>query len=250
MNVGLRKVMMAGLVAAFATQTTLVYADPTAEAQAPLDEVALHGRQLWHEHNCQVCHQLHGFGGFLGPDLTNAASRLSEARVAEVLTDGAGQMPAFGMAPDDIRAIHAFLRGMDGTGVGQARYAALPEPSEVRAAVDAHAAARQPSASVGEGRDLYRAFCATCHCLFRPQPLGPFCAPDLSDVGERLSDAELEQVIAEGRPAKGMVPPPLQPAQRAAVIEFLQWVGAEREAIRERLGADDAASGTPWWEYR
>ena len=45
----------------------------------PLDDLARAGRALWHDHNCQTCHQIYGFGGFLGPDVTNGAQRLGDA---------------------------------------------------------------------------------------------------------------------------------------------------------------------------
>ena len=68
------KVWMLGILAlCFVSQTYLVYADPTETRVLEGEELA--GRRVWLANNCQACHQLYGFGGFLGPDLTNAASR-------------------------------------------------------------------------------------------------------------------------------------------------------------------------------
>ncbi len=80
-----KKVMLTCLVAAFGVQTVLVYTD---ERQDPLSDIELRGRALWHENACQVCHQIYGQGGFLGPDLTNVASRLEDSRLESLLTVG------------------------------------------------------------------------------------------------------------------------------------------------------------------
>ena len=57
--------MMAGLASAFAIQTAIVYTDPTADGLPMLDELALRGRQIWLDYNCQACHQIHGPSGRL-----------------------------------------------------------------------------------------------------------------------------------------------------------------------------------------
>ncbi|MHC4841723.1 MAG: c-type cytochrome, partial [Planctomycetota bacterium] len=95
-----RIALMATLVACFATQTYLVYSDPTGEQNEALSEQALAGREIWLGKNCQSCHQLYGFGGFLGPDLTNAAPRLEQNRLKELLTVGSRQMPAFNLSDE------------------------------------------------------------------------------------------------------------------------------------------------------
>ena len=83
--------MLCVLVACFAVQTGLVYSD---DVDLQLSQQAIEGRRLFHEKACQVCHQLWGQGGFLGPDLTNSASRVDETRLASLLSVGSGQMPA------------------------------------------------------------------------------------------------------------------------------------------------------------
>ena len=90
MNTGTRKILLVSLVLVFFVQTWFVYSDEAGRATPALSAEAARGRELWHEHNCQSCHQIHGFGGFLGPDLTNATLRLTDARLEAVLTGGAG----------------------------------------------------------------------------------------------------------------------------------------------------------------
>ena len=87
-----KKIMSSVLVACFVIQSGLVYSD---DLDIVLSCDAVEGRKLSHDGACQVCHQLWGQGGFLGPDLTNAASRLDQTRFASLLTVRSGQMPAF-----------------------------------------------------------------------------------------------------------------------------------------------------------
>ena len=109
MHIGARKLLMALLVFAYVVQTGIVYFDDTADSREALSPLALEGRQIWHAHNCQACHQFYGFGGFLGPDLTNAAGRLTRPRLDQVLTKGVLPMPAFWMSSREIDAIEAYL---------------------------------------------------------------------------------------------------------------------------------------------
>ena len=82
-----RKVLLSLLVAAFAVQTWLVYSDDAGYATPPLSGPARRGQELWLRHNCQSCHQIYGYGGFLGPDLTNAAERLNRDRLEAALEE-------------------------------------------------------------------------------------------------------------------------------------------------------------------
>ncbi len=114
-----KRPLLGVLVACFLAQTYLVYSDPPPEGQ-PISNEALAGKRLWQEHGCNFCHQLYGFGGFLGPDLTNAASRVTPSRLKELLRDGLGAMPAFRFSEEQTSALISFLRAMDASGQGQA----------------------------------------------------------------------------------------------------------------------------------
>ncbi len=113
---------MGVLVVAFLAESWLVYADPS--HSGPLVGPALTGARAWHTHGCQACHQLYGYGGFLGPDLTNLASRAGErplaVRLAVALATGPGGMPVIEVQPEEFEGLAAFLEAMDSTGVGQA----------------------------------------------------------------------------------------------------------------------------------
>lgn len=250
MQIVQRKLMMAGLVAAFIGQTWLVYTDPAGTATTPLTAQARRGRQLWHDNNCQACHQIYGFGGFLGPDLTNAASRLTRSRLDEVLTVGNQQMPAFHFDREQIDAIEAYLRGLDATGIGQARNKIPPAAAAIEQATQAHTATAPLSPAAASGRATFTERCVSCHTLFRATPLGPFLAPDLSSVRTRLRDDEILRTLTEGRAIKGMPPSGLDEAQQAAILAWFTWLGEHRDALRARLAAHEQTVDLPWFEYR
>ena len=130
-----KQALLVVLVAGFIAQTCLVYSD-TFET-VTLDAEGVRGRRIWHRNNCQTCHQLHGFGGFIGPDLTNVAARVQRSQMDAQLTVGSGQMPAFHMSQDEIDAVWAYLVAMNETGIGQARnprHAGASPPEETIAA--------------------------------------------------------------------------------------------------------------------
>lgn len=253
MHVGLRKTLMASLLAAFAVQTTLVYTDDTADRTPPLSEQALEGRRLWHRHNCQVCHQIYGFGGFLGPDLTNAGRRMTTDYLTKVLTEGPQegrtQMPAFHMNSEQIAALEAYFKELDQTGIGVARAYRPPEPGVVFATIRAHA--QSAPVAVQQGLGTFQAVCAACHTPFCATPLGPHTAPDLSTACERLSDRELMTTIAAGRIDRGMPAWPLgETVVDQQLVPFLKWLHAERETLTGKLGGRGQAQGLPWWEFQ
>lgn len=248
-----KKLMLGVLVACFAVQTGLVYSD---ERHEPLSEAAVRGRQLFHENSCQVCHQLYGQGGFLGPDLTNAASRVDDTRLASLLTVGSGQMPAFGFSPDQIADLKALLEQIDrpDLGRGQLRLGDPGEGGGPQAAFEASVEAAAPTAAAAGGSGAFRSrICATCHVPFQTSVVG---APDLSTVVDRLSDAELREVLVSGRPEAGMPPPApsFSDDEVRGVVAWLHWVADNRQALRAdtraRLSRRDVDwSRLPWWEF-
>jgi nitric oxide reductase subunit C len=244
-----RKLLMASLVTAFCGQTALVYLDDTAHARGALSTEARIGRRIWHQRNCQVCHQIYGFGGFLGPDLTNAAPRLTRERLDEVLTRGTGEMPAFHLQPDEITAVQTFLQELDRTGVGVARHDSPADPREVLAAVTAHMAGLPGDDPVRRGFQLFRQTCSGCHVPLQATALGPNTAPDLSTVMERLDEDAVRKTIAEGRIDRGMPAWRLGPGIED-IVAMLRWLGAERTSLAHRIGGVVRSKGLPWWEFR
>jgi len=269
-----KKLLLAVLVLSFGVQTGLVYSDVRSE---PLSQAAREGRALWQAYACQTCHQFYGQGGFLGPDLTHAASRVDSTRLVSLLTVGSGQMPPLGFSDGETAAMAAFLREMDrpeigrgelrmGTpGEGAGAQAAFERAVEAALGAGASVGAGSPGgtdrnlAEVAAGFEAYRIRpCSACHFPFRDSPVG---APDLSLVagalvaGSLAADS-LDRVLAEGRPLLGMPPPvpPLDAADRAALTAFLEFLSANREqleAATEALAAGRRLDwgALPWWEY-
>jgi nitric oxide reductase subunit C len=253
-----KKILMTALVASFGVQSWLVYTDTPAES--PLSEQALHGRQLWHQHNCQSCHQFYGFGGFLGPDLTNASPQLADARLSLVLTKGANAMPAYNMTPDEVAAMHAFLDAMHATGRGQARIPPPPGADEWAGtafepfyrALAEELRVTAPHEEVRRGLELYqRNSCQACHY---PLTVSPLNAPDLTLVTGRLDVRALDEVLEHGRPGTTMPPSGLDADERAELIRFMAWMNRQRDVLERRLAGTERPrivwSEIPWWEYK
>jgi nitric oxide reductase subunit C len=197
--------LVLALVAAFGARTALVYTD---EQSDPLNPLALQGRRLWHRHACQVCHQLWGQGGFLGPDLTNAGRSLDSVRLATLLTSGSRQMPAFHLSPAEITAVRAYLVALDRPerGRGQLRLGESEGSPWARFGRAASELLSGPAASAARrGWETFsRRPCGACHY---PLGAGAGGAPDLSGAPARLGPDSLRSVLRSGRPERGMPAP-------------------------------------------
>lgn len=245
--------MILALAGAFVVQTILVYGDPSQTVL--LGEQAIAGRHLWQRNNCQACHQLHGFGGFLGPDLTNASARLERSQLDSLLMVGMGQMPSFDMQPQEIDAIWAFLSAMNETGRGQARNPSLMGLARFGTGGDTPSAvallkviAESQNDLVAEGFEVFRTrTCQTCHFLYARSSVG---APDLSISGGLLSPDEIMAVLENGRPPK-MLPPVLSAAERERVQAFIVFLAEHRTEAMARVTREPGSfwSSLPWWEY-
>ena len=242
---------MSGLVAAFAVQTALVYLDDTASTFETLSEDAVKGRRLWHEYNCQSCHQIHGFGGFLGPDLTNAAKRLTNERLEQVLTVGVAQMPAFHFTEDQRYNIATFLDELSYMGIGVPRRDKPVDPLAVRTAIDTRLRESSPGESVGRGATAFFMNCAACHTPLQATPLGLQTAPDLTTVLKRIDAGAMRTTIVDGRPERGMQAWKHLPAETIEdLVAFVTWLNEDRAALVEQAGGVGTAQPLPWWEYK
>ncbi|MDP6312617.1 MAG: cytochrome c [Phycisphaerales bacterium] len=235
-------VILAFLVACFAIQTALVYSD--ASPSAPLSPQAQEGRLLWHAHNCQACHQLYGFGGFLGPDLTNVSARVGPDRIEQILLEGSAQMPAFEFDHDHIAAVTAFLSAMNDSGHGQA-LAPQDESGMHSVIVKVLRRCDDPKVEVGYQRFAARG-CLGCHFSSTQQAID---AADLLDTCGRLSREDIMQVLTEGRPPK-MPPQRMTQLEREEIHVFLLWLHEHRTTLRDTFDAIPIRwSETPWWEF-
>ena len=69
------------------------------------------GARLFHAKGCEFCHQIGGYGGKRGPELTDVASRMKPDEITARITNGSPNMPAYvrTLTPSEIRALMAFL---------------------------------------------------------------------------------------------------------------------------------------------
>ena len=81
-----------------------------------MSDDARHGQRLFQEYNCIACHQFYGLGGYMGPDLTNVISKRGAAYSTAFITSGTASMPNFGLTPDDVADLVAYLSYVDRTG--------------------------------------------------------------------------------------------------------------------------------------
>lgn len=253
-EVGARKAMLLGLVGVFLIQTWMVYTDPAGRADPPLSERAARGQALWHEHNCQSCHQLYGFGGFLGPDLTNASRSLADERLEAVLSEGTEVMPAFRLDAEERDALAAFFEELGQTGEGQARAAGIVPPAVLlEELVLASDSAEDPFSaleSAGLALILERN-CIDCHL---PNAVSAYVAPDLCSAVERRGRGGLDAIFATGVSGKAMPRFPFTPEESDAVFAVLTRMGRHAEMLHAGFErAADATQGAladlPWFEY-
>lgn len=103
------------LLLSFGVYSAHLYFTPPPNEQK-LDAIALQGKKIWQEKNCQSCHQFYGLGGYLGPDLTNTHRRRTPEQTRAFLKHGTEIMPDFSLTEDEIQAVQAFLQTMDASG--------------------------------------------------------------------------------------------------------------------------------------
>jgi nitric oxide reductase subunit C len=257
---GRRVAILSAFAVLFGLMTLLVYSDyPNAAPVVRLSEDAQAGNTLWLKHNCQTCHQLYGFGGFLGPDLTNYVQGMSRARYDRMLTEGGGRMPAFHLSDTERGQLLAFFREIDTTGQGEPTPLQAEKPLQGPSAFVklAEAWAEQtgealPDAVTAAGTlDQGRFACGVCHS---PLVLRPNGAPDLTRVMERMTDVDIATLIRTGKYEM----PAFDDAtdeEIAIIVEWLHWLKDHRAELvdvnariteREPFNLGDL----PWFNYR
>ncbi len=109
------------LVFAYCMQSWIVYSDETPASFVQLSQKASRGQKLWYKHNCQSCHQLFGFGGFLGPDLTNVSQKFSSESIQAILKTGPGSMPSIKITLSESQELLEFLSEINKLGISDPR---------------------------------------------------------------------------------------------------------------------------------
>lgn len=208
--------------------------DPSAFTE--LSPSARAGFMHWRAQNCLVCHQLYGFGGYLGPDLTHVAQRVDEPTFLEILKKGTGPMPRATMAEAEAKELYAFLREMDRSGQGHPSAASTPLTwGEAFDPVRSEATA--------PGIEIFTKFeCSRCH---QPLRVGQFGSPDLTRAWERNSRSGLRVLLRSGRGSMPMFS--MSDADSAKVIELLKALNAHRDELLSRQR--ESRGELPWWNY-
>lgn len=69
------------------------------------------GAQVFYAKGCEYCHQISGFGGIRGPDLTFVGDRLTDAQITTRIFSGAANMPSYtgNISPHELASLIAFL---------------------------------------------------------------------------------------------------------------------------------------------
>lgn len=225
-------------VACFFLFGVVVYRDdPAGDAGASfeLTPAGIAGRVQWHRHNCVSCHQLYGFGGYLGPDLTHVASRVDEDQFLQILRAGTGPMPRIPMPEDSAKSLYRFLLEMDRSGQG---HMATDRPPPTWDEVFASLKSQAP------GIDIFtRLECGRCHQPFR---LGQLAAPDLTLTWGRMSALEIDALLRRGRgnmPFYGLDNP-----RSEALRNLLQTLYRRRAELSRRPTSPRPA--LPWFNYQ
>ena len=252
-----RKILIAVLTLSFIVQSVLVYSD---DRQEPLSEDALAGRLLWHRNGCQVCHQIYGQGGFLGPDLTNVASNIDRPRLESLLTMGSGQMPPYGFSSQEVSQMASYLEALDrpDLGRGQLRMGETIEGSGPWGAFDAiivRALAEADPIILSGYEVLAKRSCGACHIPLDVSLVG---APDLSITADELTVDEIKEVLVAGRPALGMPAPfpQMEDGELESLVSFLEWFSENRTELENQLSIGSRYrepidwKSIPWWEFR
>ena len=81
------------------------------EVVASNDKQVQRGAQLFYDKACEFCHDIGGYGGHLGPILTDVANRMTTADITKRILNGGINMPAYAstLKPEELDALVAFL---------------------------------------------------------------------------------------------------------------------------------------------
>ena len=220
-------------------------------------------KQLVNEKGCRACHVINGFGGTIGPDLTDVGekppeqyemSRLSGQRTAfawhvahfkdpRALTEGT-VMPNFNFTSDQAQSLAMLMLSWKRTDV-PARYVSGAPRVDPRSAEELQAEATMRT---GPGGWFVQTGCFVCHSISTlgvksPAQIGPDLSTAVEDVQSRFG-VTLDQFLANPTGTMSVVLSRqiiLSPEQKQVAIQKLREAFAEYQ--RQRGTAVAAAGG-------
>jgi nitric oxide reductase subunit C len=94
----------------YAAYSGWVYTTGT-DCVKPMEVAAIRGKAIWHNKNCQNCHQIYGLGGYMGPDLTTVTADRNRGipYARGILMHGTARMPDYHFSERSIEDIIAYL---------------------------------------------------------------------------------------------------------------------------------------------
>ncbi|MDX1655439.1 MAG: cytochrome c [Candidatus Competibacteraceae bacterium] len=93
---------------------------PNRDNRVELTPQAVQGKQIWEENNCVGCHTLLGEGAYFAPELANVYDRRGPEfiktwiKIQPTGAPGRRQMPNFHLTDEEIDALVAFLKYVNG----------------------------------------------------------------------------------------------------------------------------------------
>ncbi len=236
------------IVCAFFVQGFFVYSNYAyPKEQISLSDQGKLGMQIFRANNCQSCHQIHGFGGFLGPDLTNVSRRSSETELTEVLINGRMQMPAFKFSAEDIQSLLAFFNDLNKT--GNAYPTILQVPPVEKLGVEAMKLAQRKSPvkrkMIENGlKSLIDNGCRACHKPFK-QAAGP-------DLSLAFKNRKRDYMISNIKNGRGAMPAfaHLSDNEINEILYTIYFIGKNRTRLNKNSSPSaDVLWDLPWFEF-
>jgi cytochrome c-type protein NapC len=178
-------------------------------AQAAASGTGAGGRQFYDTQGCAKCHAIDGKGGASGPSLSDVGKRLSTDQLTEVIQKmrtGKSSMPPLpaGTTDQQVKDLTDFLATL----TSERKKQDADKPNEPQTRTENKPADQAVAVAAGSGRAGLQFYdtqgCAKCHAIAGK---GGTSAPSLSDVGKRLSRAQLTEVIQKMRTGKSSMPP-------------------------------------------
>lgn len=254
--IGWRAALFGALVCAYIGLSLVAYTDyggPSSNSRLTKSERA--GLEVWRKNNCQVCHQIYGFGGFIGPDLTNVIDhRHADSDFFPILTKGYKKMPALNLSEEDCVNVIAFLHAVNRTGRSQPRMnlgERLVDPKLHWKSLMEQSDLQDKNPAVVRGGEIVTNFsCGSCHVPFMQ---GAHRAPDLTAAA---FDRSPQRIFSTLRKSQGVMPEFECTEQEASDISaFLEWFADHRSELvenNERMLARKGFSwrDLQWWEYK
>src|SRR5699024_203400 len=154
------------------------------------------------QQNCATCHGDDLSGGN-GPDLTKVGSEMSKDDIHDIIEKGKGDMPPGIVAGEDADIVAEWL-----SEYGEERDSSDNNNNESDNNNNDDESDNNEDASADDSEEIFQSNCATCH----GDDLSGDTGPDLTKVGDELSEDEIHDVIDNG---KGAMPPGLVEGEEA-----------------------------------